>query len=134
MLRVQEKRLHFALRIADANQTRYLCGLVGHAALQHLALFELPAVACQVDARRRTKETLLVAVRLLRHFCIKYDDCVIVALFQVSPHCFTRQSSRLARLHTAIATDIATDIATRIVCYVQIGKVGRYLSAHDHFI
>lgn len=70
--------LHVLIRVADADESAELrggfgfCGrgpVGGGFALDGLAP-PPPSVAVEVDARRRAEEALLVAVRLLGHFCV----------------------------------------------------------------
>ena len=86
VLGVEQERLHFALRVADADQGGYLRRLLAAAAVEQLLALDRPPVAHQVDARRRTEEALLVAVGLLRHLGAQNDHHMVVALLQVSIH------------------------------------------------
>ena len=64
-LSVQIQLLHVLFAVADANECAQLAALLRLAGPLHLLTLPPPAVAVQVDARRRTEKTLLVTVRLL---------------------------------------------------------------------
>jgi hypothetical protein len=55
-------------------------------------LFHSPALAKEVNARRRAEKPLFVSVRLLGDFSVQNHDHHVASLAQVLFHCFTRQT------------------------------------------
>lgn len=83
---VQIELLHVLVGVADTNKGAKLRGLFGLAVPEHLLLAHPPAVAEQVDAGRRTEESLLVAVRFLSDFRVEDHDDHVAAVAQVPLH------------------------------------------------
>ena len=91
MLPVQVQLLHLLVAVADADEGTELSALLRLALPLHLLPLLPPAVTVEVDARRGTEESLLVAVGLLGHLGVEHHNDHVSPLIQVSSHCFPCQ-------------------------------------------
>lgn len=72
---VQIQLLHVVVWVSDSNEGTELGRLLTLPFSDHLLLAESPALAEEVNARRRTEESLLVAIRLLSYLQWAKDCC-----------------------------------------------------------
>ena len=83
---VEVQLLHVKVRVANSDKSTELGSLLAVSHAQQFLSLVPPAVSVQVDAGRRTEESLLVPVGLLSNFSVKYNYHHVPAVSQVLLH------------------------------------------------